>query len=105
MSPVRDTAHGICCFGSSASQCGLAGPLAYSLLPRQQRDEGALAAQKILRLLQNYVPAHVGDGVGQRNPLGADFDAILGEAALLDAAVAGQGAEAVISEERRVGKE
>ena len=35
----------------------------------------------------------VGDGVGEGNAFGADLDAILSEAAFLDAAVAGESAE------------
>ncbi len=49
------------------------------------------------------LPAHVADGICQRNLLGADLDAVLGEAALLDAAVAGQRAEADISCEATLG--
>jgi hypothetical protein len=45
------------------------------------------------------VAADVGDGVGEGNALGADFDAVLREAALLNAAVAGQGAQALFLED------
>ena len=45
------------------------------------------------------VAAYVGDGVGERDLLGADFDAVLREAALLDAAVAGERAETFFLED------
>jgi len=50
-------------------------------------------------LLDQDVAADVGDGIRERNALGADFYAVLGEAALLNAAVAGQGAQALFLED------
>jgi hypothetical protein len=52
-----------------------------------------LAAQKVLDLLDEDVAAYVGNGVGEGNPFRTDFDAVLRETALLDATIAGQGAE------------
>ena len=42
---------------------------------------------------------YVGDGLGKRELLGAGLDAILGVAALLDAAIAGKGTEALLLED------
>jgi len=53
---------------------------------------------EILRTLyaaQKDVAAYVGDGVSEREALGADFDAVLRKAALLNAAVSGQRAQAL----------
>jgi len=56
--------------------------------------EVTLAAEEVFDLLDEDVAAHVGDGFGEGELLGAGLDAVLGEAALLNAAVSGQGAEA-----------
>jgi hypothetical protein len=58
----------------------------------------ALATEEVFGFLDDYVAAYVGDGVGQGDLLGAGLDAVLGEAALLDAAVAGEGAETIFLE-------
>src|SRR3984957_20916151 len=68
-------------------------PQLRTLQPRAFTQECALAAQKILRFLDDDVAAYVRDGVGERNALGADLDAVLREAALLDAAVTAQRAQ------------
>src|ERR1035438_9771116 len=62
-----------------------------------------LTAQKVLGLLDEHIAANVGNGVGEGNALGAGLDAVLGEAALLNAAVAGQCAEAVFFEDLACG--
>ena len=54
-------------------------------------------------MLDEDVAAHVGDGFGEGELLGAGLDAVLGEAALLDAAVAGEGAEAFFFEDGAAG--
>src|ERR1035438_5019834 len=59
----------------------------------------ALSAEEVLDNLDGYVAADVGDGVGEWNLLGADFDAVLGEAAFLDAAIAGERAQALFLED------
>ena len=61
--------------------------------------EPALSAEEILHGLDGHVAADVGDGVGQRDLFGADFDAVLCEAALLDAAIAGESAQAIFLED------
>jgi len=48
-----------------------------------------LAAEEIFDLLDEDVAAHVGDGFGEWELLGTSLDAVLGEAALLNAAVSG----------------
>ena len=50
-------------------------------------------------MLDQDVASDVGDGIRERNALGADFYAVLGEAALLNAAVAGEGAQALFLED------
>ena len=57
------------------------------------------AAEEVLGLLHEHVAADIGDGVGERDLLGAGFDAVLGEAALLNAAIAGEGAETFFRED------
>lgn len=49
----------------------------------------SLARDEILYLLDEYVSAHVADGLGEGEFLRAGYDTVLSEAALLDAAVAG----------------
>ncbi len=61
--------------------------------------EMKLAAEKVFDLLDEGVAANVADGFGQGEPLGACLDAVLREAALLDAAVSGQGAQAFFFED------
>jgi predicted methyltransferase len=61
----------------------------------RREQERSSVAQEVLGLLDKNVAANIGDSVGQRNALGADFDAVLREAALLNAAVAGQCAQAL----------
>src|ERR1035438_7566922 len=58
-----------------------------------------LTAQKVLGLLDEHIAAYVGDGVGKRNTLGTGLDAVLCEAALLNAAVTGQGAKTIFFED------
>jgi len=47
-------------------------------------------------LLDQHIAAHVGDRVGEGNALRADFDAVLGEAAFLNAAVAGERTQTIL---------
>src|SRR3984885_9215835 len=58
-----------------------------------------LAGEEVFDLLDEDVAAHVADGFGEGELFGAGLDAVLGEAALLDAAVAGEGAEAFFFED------
>src|SRR5579862_5279189 len=58
------------------------------------------AAEEVFDFLNGHVAADVGDGVGERNLLGADLDTVLCEAALLYAAVASEGAKAFLFEDR-----
>ena len=58
-----------------------------------------LSAEEIFHGLDGYVAADVGDGVSQGDLFGADFDAVLCEATLLDAAVAREGAQALFLED------
>src|SRR5215469_16029177 len=58
-----------------------------------------LSREEVFHLLDEDVAAHVADGFGEGEFLGAGYDAVLGEAALLDAAVSGEGAEAVFFED------
>ena len=58
-----------------------------------------LSGEEVFDLLDEDVSAHVGDGFCEGELLGAGLDAVLGEAALLDAAVAGEGAEALFLED------
>ena len=51
-----------------------------------------LSGEEVFDLLDNYVAADVGDSFCEGELFGAGFYAVLGEAALLDAAVAGEGA-------------
>src|SRR5215472_10015850 len=46
-----------------------------------------LASEEILERLLDDLTSSVGDGPGQRDLFGADFNAVLSEAALLDSAV------------------
>src|SRR5271163_4557053 len=59
----------------------------------------SLSGEEVFDLLDDYVAGHVGDGFGEGELFGAGGDAVLGEAALLDAAVAGEGAEALLFED------
>ena len=52
-----------------------------------------LPCEEVFHLLDEDVAAHVADGFGEGELFGAGLDTVLGEAAFLDAAVAGQGAE------------
>src|SRR5438445_8601856 len=58
-----------------------------------------LSCEEVFDLLDEDVAAHVADGFGEGKSFGAGLDAVLGEAALLDAAVAGQGAETLVFED------
>ena len=58
-----------------------------------------LAAEEVFDLLDDYVSAYVGDGVGERDLLGAGFYAVLGVAAFLDSAVAGESTKALFLED------
>jgi hypothetical protein len=62
-----------------------------------------LAAEEVFGFLEEDVAAYVGDGVGEGYLLGADFYAVLREAALLHAAVAGEGAEPLLFKDRAGG--
>src|ERR1700733_9739177 len=57
------------------------------------------AGEEVFYLLDEDVAAHVGDGFGEGELFGTGLDAVLCEAALLDAAVSGQGAEAFFFED------
>src|SRR5580692_2339580 len=59
----------------------------------------SLPGEEVLDLLDEDVSAHVADGFGEGELLGAGLDAVLREAALLDAAVSGEGAEALFFED------
>jgi hypothetical protein len=48
-----------------------------------------LAGEEVLYLLDEDVAAHVADGFGEGELFGAGLDAVLREAAFLDAAVSG----------------
>ena len=48
-----------------------------------------LSREEVFDLLDEDVAAHVADGFGEGELFGAGLDAVLGEAALLDAAVSG----------------
>lgn len=54
-------------------------------------------------MLDKDVAAHVADGFGEGELFGAGLDAVLREAALLDAAVSGEGAEAFFFEDGTAG--
>src|ERR1700679_3580112 len=58
-----------------------------------------LAGEEVFDLLDEDVAAHVADGFGEGELFGAGLDAVLREAALLDAAVSGQCAEAFFFED------
>jgi hypothetical protein len=62
-----------------------------------------LSGEEVFDLLDEDVAAHVGDGFGQGKLLGAGLDAVLGEAALLDAAVSGEGSESFFFEDGSAG--
>jgi hypothetical protein len=62
-----------------------------------------LAGEEVFDLLDEDVAAHVADGFGERKLLGAGLDTVLREAALLDATVPGQGAEALFFEDGAAG--
>src|SRR6266851_2240552 len=62
-----------------------------------------LAGEEVLDLLDEDVAAQVGDCFGEGELLGAGLDAVLSEAALLDAAVSGEGAEAILFEDCAAG--
>ena len=55
--------------------------------------------QEVFGFLDEDVAAYVGDGVGERELLGADLDTVLRESALLHTAIAGEGAEAFFLED------
>jgi len=55
--------------------------------------------EEVLGLLHEDVAADVGDGLSERELLRAGLYAVLGEAALLNAAVAGQGAQTLFLED------
>jgi hypothetical protein len=58
-----------------------------------------LSAEEVFGFLDQDVAAYVGDGVGEGDAFGADFYAVLREAALLDSAVASEGAETLLLED------
>ena len=69
--------------------------------PRYPNAPGkCLARKEVFDLLYKDVAAHVADGLGEWEAFGAGLDAVLREAALLDAAVAGEGAETFFFEDR-----
>src|SRR5258707_8167208 len=61
------------------------------------------AGEEVFDLLDEDVAAHVADGFGERELFGAGLDAVLREAALLDAAVAGEGSEALFFQDGTAG--
>ena len=61
----------------------------------RDRTWSELAAQEVFGFLNEDVAADVGDGVGEGDSFGADFYAVLREAALLHAAVAGERPQAI----------
>ena len=58
-----------------------------------------LHGEEVFDLLDDDVAADVGDGFDEGELLGAGGDAVLGHAAFLDAAIAGEGAEALFFED------
>ena len=61
-----------------------------------------LSCEEVFDLLDEDVAAHVADGFGEGELLGAGLDAVLREAAFLDAAVAGEGTQALFFEDGAV---
>src|SRR6202041_652659 len=59
----------------------------------------SLPREEVFDLLDEDVAAHVADGFGEGELFGACLDAVLREAALLNAAVSGEGAEALFFED------
>lgn len=59
------------------------------------RADHDLSGKDVFDRLAHDLAANFGDGVGQRDVFGADFNAILGVAALLDAAIAHQRVQAL----------
>jgi len=57
--------------------------------------ENGSQGEEVFELLEHGIAAGDGDGFGEGEQFGAGLDAVLGEAALLDAAFAGEGAETV----------
>src|ERR1700733_12471960 len=55
--------------------------------------------EEVFDLLDEDVAAHVADGFGEGELFGGGLDAVLGEAAPLNAAVAGEGAETLFFED------
>jgi hypothetical protein len=53
------------------------------------RVDEDLSGEEVFDLLDEDIAAHVADGFGEGKLFGAGLDAVLGEAALLNAAVAG----------------
>src|ERR1700710_1608807 len=60
---------------------------------------GVLAGEENFHFLEDNIARDVGDGFGEGKLFGAGFDAVLGEAALLHAAVAGEGAKTFFFED------
>ena len=68
-------------------------------IQKNRKDPPESAAKEVFGFLDKDVATHIGDGVGQRDLLGAGFHAVLGEAALLDSTIAGQGTQAIFFED------
>lgn len=62
-------------------------------------DGLTLSREEIPDLLHEDISTHVADCLGEGKLLGAGHDAVLGEAALLDSAVASQGTEPIFGED------
>src|ERR1039458_1498264 len=67
---------------------GLAVPRAWFIRTAPGSDTEGLGPEEVLHGLPHHLPADIGDGLGERDLLGADFDAVLRVAAFLDAAIA-----------------
>jgi len=74
-----------------------------NLLRSEMRFEPRLPCEQVFDLLDEDVPAHVANGFGERKLFGTGLNAILREAALLNAAVSGEGAEALFFEDGAAG--
>jgi hypothetical protein len=64
-------------------------PIPSDFYTRFPNSDEELSCEEVFDLLDEDVAAHVGDGFGEGELFGAGLDAVLREAALLDAAVSG----------------
>src|SRR6266481_4188126 len=83
-----------CWSGQGYQFCDPGSPSSQALLEHE-----CLAAEEVLGFLDEDVASHIGDGIGERDALGADLDAVLGVAALLDAAISGKRSQAFFRED------